>query len=47
MAGSTMTPSVIERVLFLRKVSLFADLSPADLGRVASIPTSSAIPTAR
>jgi hypothetical protein len=33
----TMTLSVIERVLFLRQVSLFADLSPADLGRVASI----------
>ena len=32
-----MTLSVIERVLFLRQVSLFADLSPADLGRVASI----------
>jgi len=37
MPGSTMTLSVIERVLFLRRVSLFADLSPADLGRVASI----------
>src|SRR6266545_3598926 len=31
MPGSVTALSVIERVLFLRKVSLFADLSPADL----------------
>jgi hypothetical protein len=37
MTGSTMTLSVIERVLFLRQVSLFVDLPPADLERVASI----------
>jgi HEAT repeat protein len=31
------TLSVMERVLFLRKVSLFADLSPPDLKRVADV----------
>ncbi len=39
--GGSMSPartlSSIERVLFLRQVSLFADLPPADLERVASI----------
>jgi HEAT repeat protein len=37
MPGSVEALSVIERVLFLRKVSLFADLSPADLDRVARL----------
>ena len=37
MSGSTLTLSLIERVLFLRQVPLFADLPPADLERVASI----------
>jgi HEAT repeat protein len=37
MPGSVKALSVIERVLFLRKVSLFADLSPADLERVAQL----------
>jgi HEAT repeat protein len=37
MPGSITALSVIERVLFLRKVSLFADLSPADLERVAQL----------
>jgi HEAT repeat protein len=37
MQGSVTALSVIERVLFLRKVSLFADLSPADLERVAQL----------
>jgi HEAT repeat protein len=37
MPGSVTALSVIERVLFLRKVSLFADLSPADLERVAQL----------
>jgi HEAT repeat protein len=37
MSGSTMTLSLIERVLFLRQVSLFADLPPVDLERVASV----------
>src|SRR5207247_7086682 len=37
MSSSRMTLSLIERVLFLRQVSLFADLPPADLERVASI----------
>jgi HEAT repeat protein len=37
MSGSVTALSVIERVLFLRKVSLFADLSPADLERVAQL----------
>jgi hypothetical protein len=31
------TLSIMDRILFLRRVSLFADLSPADLKRVASI----------
>jgi hypothetical protein len=35
MPGSVTALSVIERVLLLRKVRLFADLSPADLERVA------------
>jgi CRP-like cAMP-binding protein len=37
MPGSVTALSVIERVLFLRKVTLFADLSPADLERVAQL----------
>jgi HEAT repeat protein len=37
MPGSVKALSVIERVLFLRKVSLFADLSPADLEQVAQL----------
>jgi HEAT repeat protein len=37
MPGSVTALSVIERVLFLRKVSLFSDLSPADLERVAQL----------
>jgi hypothetical protein len=37
MPGSVTALSVIERVLFLRKVSLFADLSPADLERVGQL----------
>ncbi|HEY3212467.1 MAG TPA: Npt1/Npt2 family nucleotide transporter, partial [Actinomycetota bacterium] len=37
MPGSVTALSVIERVLFLRKVPLFADLSPADLERVAQL----------
>ena len=37
MAGSVATLSVMERVLFLRNVSLFADLPPADLERVAEL----------
>ncbi len=37
MPSSVTALSVIERVLFLRKVSLFADLSPADLERVAQL----------
>jgi HEAT repeat protein len=37
MPGSITALSVIERVLFLRKVPLFADLSPADLERVAKL----------
>ena len=37
MPDSITALSVIERVLFLRKVSLFADLSAADLERVAQL----------
>jgi HEAT repeat protein len=37
MAGSVTGISVLERVLFLRKVPLFADLTPADLERVAQL----------
>ena len=37
MPGSVTALSGVERVLFLRKVSLFADLSPADLERVAQL----------
>jgi hypothetical protein len=37
MPVSVKALSVIERVLFLRKVSLFADLSPPDLERVAQL----------
>jgi hypothetical protein len=37
MPGSVAALSLIERVLFLRKVSLFADLSPTDLERVARL----------
>ena len=37
MAGSVATLTVIERVLFLRNVSLFADLSTVDLERVAEL----------
>lgn len=35
--GSVTALSVIERLLFLRKVPLFADLAPADLERVAEL----------
>lgn len=37
MRDSLTALSVIERVLFLRKVTLFADLSPRDLERVAQL----------
>ena len=37
MSSPARSLSLIERVLFLRQVSLFADLPPADLERVASI----------
>ena len=37
MSSPALTLSLIERVLFLRQVSLFADLPPADLERVASV----------
>ncbi|HEU4356784.1 MAG TPA: cyclic nucleotide-binding domain-containing protein, partial [Actinomycetota bacterium] len=37
MERSVTALSVMERVLFLRKVPLFADLSPADLERVAGL----------
>jgi len=37
MERSVAALSVMERVLFLRKVPLFADLSPADLERVARL----------
>lgn len=37
MPGPVIALSVIERVLFLRKVPLFADLVPADLERVAQL----------
>lgn len=37
MPGPVTALSVIERVLFLRKVPLFADLVPADLERVAQL----------
>ena len=37
MPRSTTSLSVMERVLFLRQVPLFSDLSPTDLERVASI----------
>jgi hypothetical protein len=37
MAGAVATISTIERVLFLRKVPLFAELAPADLERVAQL----------
>jgi hypothetical protein len=37
MPGSLTALSVIERLLFLRKVRLFADLAPADLERVAKL----------
>jgi HEAT repeat protein len=37
MPGSVTALSVIERVLFLRKVPLFVDLSPADLERVGHL----------
>jgi CRP-like cAMP-binding protein len=38
MSADTLpTLSPMERILFLRRVSLFADLSPAELKRVASI----------
>jgi hypothetical protein len=38
------TLSVLERVLFLRKVRLFADLSPADLKHVAEVASEHAFP---
>ena len=37
MSGSATALSVIERLLFLRKVPLFADLAPADLTRIAEL----------
>ncbi len=37
VSGSVATLTVIERILFLRNVSLFADLSPVDLERVAEL----------
>ena len=37
MTGSPMTISAIERVLILRRIPLFADLSPADLEGIARI----------
>ena len=37
MSGSVATLTVIERILFLRNVSLFADLAPVDLERVAEL----------
>ena len=37
MRLSAATVSLVERVLILRRIPLFADLSPADLERVALI----------
>ena len=37
MPASTGAISLIERVIFLRQVPLFADLAPADLERIAEI----------
>jgi HEAT repeat protein len=37
VSGSVATLTVIERILFLRNVSLFADLAPVDLERVAEL----------
>ena len=37
MPGSVAALSVLERLLFLRKVPLFADLAPAELERVAEL----------
>jgi HEAT repeat protein len=38
------TLSIMERVLFLRKVRLFADLAPADLKQIAEVATENAYP---
>src|SRR4029079_2731643 len=37
VAGTAATLTVMERVLFLRNVSLFRDLAPVDLERVAEL----------
>ena len=37
MSSDVASLSVVERVLFLRRVSLFADLTPQDLERVAAL----------
>jgi HEAT repeat protein len=37
MPGSVTALSILERVLFLRKVTLFADLSPVDLEHIAQL----------
>ena len=42
MADSVLTLSVTERILFLRRVTLFADLAPSDLERLAELSTEEA-----
>jgi CRP-like cAMP-binding protein len=41
------TLSLLERVMFLRKVRLFEELSPADLKHVAEVTSEHAYPTGR